>query len=334
MEKDYLSKEEDEKFSRTVLNFNNGNKGDIDEKKKDEIRNRTKIIIYKVSRELLHLSPDESSTIFLDMEEELDKIISSYKVSTATFNHYIKQLCQYRYRRIKQKNYQKTLWENAFFQEEAALNARNYNEIDFLDIKPKEKVHIIREPLNVYSEMDLKEIINFISKNKNVLDYPVYNRMEARLRKFLDISPTVRKRFLIFILTLPRKAEGFDSYDIARVMKTDENAIIRFFDLKNEALGYQEDKIREIQSRASKHWRMMAKLEANITIEHDEEKKKKLRDHYQTQVLLHKKNVRELRRASQGMSRTTISNILGLSRSTITVAIKDTATILELIANS
>lgn len=331
MKKDYLSREEDELFSRTVLDFNNASQ--TNEKEKNAIRERTKILIYIVARDMLHLSYDDASTVFLDMEKELDKIITSYRVSNATFNQYLRQLCQYRCRRIKQKTYQNNLWENAFFMEEAAYNSKHPGDYDVLDDCSKE--HRSTETYNqdLYSEYGLKEIIDFISKNKNVLDYPIFNNYEKKLRKALTI-PTSRKRFLIFLLTLPRKTESIDSYDIARVLQVDECAINRLLYLKDEALGYQEEKIREIQSRASKHWRIMAKLVANINKENDEDKKRKLRDHYQTQVICHRKNVSEIRKVSNGMSRTYISNILGLSRSSVSVAVKETSTLLEMIAKS
>ena len=117
-------------------------------------------------------------------------------------------------------------------------------------------------------------------------------------------------------------------------MKTDELAINRFLALKDEALGFQEEKIREIQSRASKHWRIMAKLIANINMENDEEKKRKLRDHYQTQVVCHKNNMKEIKKASCGMSRTSIATSLEVSRSSVSIAIKETSTLLEIIAKS
>ena len=331
MKKDYLSREEDELFSRTVLDFNNASQ--TNEKEKNAIRERTKILIYIVARDMLHLSYDDASTVFLDMEKELDKIITSYRVSNATFNQYLRQLCQYRCRRIKQKTYQNNLWENAFFMEEAVYNSKHPGDYDVLDDCSKE--HRSTETYNqdLYSEYGLKEIIDFITKNRNVLDYPIFNNYEKKLRKALAI-PTSRKRFLIFLLTLPRKTESIDSYDIARVLQVDECAINRLLYLKDEALGYQEEKIREIQSRASKHWRIMAKLVANINKENDEDKKRKLRDHYQTQVICHRKNVSEIRKVSNGMSRTYISNILGLSRSSVSVAVKETSTLLEMIAKS
>ena len=331
MKKDYLSREEDELFSRTVLDFNNSSQ--TNEKEKNAIRERTKILIYIVARDMLHLSYDDASTVFLDMEKELDKIITSYRVSNATFNQYLRQLCQYRCRRMKQKAYQNNLWENAFFMEEAAYNSNHPGDYDVLDVCTRE--HRSTETYNqdLYSEYGLKEIIDFITKTRNVLDYPIFNNYEKKLRKALTI-PTSRKRFLIFLLTLPRKTESIDSYDSARVLQVDECAINRLLYLKDEALGYQEDKIREIQSRASKHWRIMAKLVANINKENDEDKKRKLRDHYQTQVICHRKNVSEIRKVSNGMSRTYISNILGLSRSSVSVAVKETSTLLEMIAKS
>lgn len=332
MKKDYLSREEDERFSKTVIDFNSSGI-DANEKLKHEIRERTKLLIYIVSRDILHLSYDDASSIFLEMEEELDKIIASYKVSNATFNQYLKQLCQYRCRRMKHKKYHNTLWENAFFMEEAKYNARFPDDVEFLEIQKREKPESLTINEDIYSEFDIKGIFDFISRHKNVPDYPIYNKMEVKLRKSLETT-AARKRFLIFILTLPRKSEGFDSYDIARVMQTDELAINRFLALKDEALGFQEEKIREIQSRASKHWRIMAKLIANINMENDEEKKRKLRDHYQTQVVCHKNNMKEIKKASCGMSRTSIATSLEVSRSSVSIAIKETSTLLEIIAKS
>ena len=332
MKKDFLSREEDIRFSKTVIDFNSlGDKAD--DNLKNEIKERTKLLIYIVSRDVLHLSYDDASSVFLELEEELDRIIASYKVSNATFNQYLKQLCQYRCRRMKQKKYQNTLWENAFFMEEAKYNARGLGDVEFLEIPKREQTKSLRIQSDIYAEFDMKGIIEFISRNKNVPDYPIYNRMELKLRKALD-NNTSRKRFLIFILTLPRNSEGFDSYDIARVMQTDELAISHLLLLKDEELGFQEEKIREIQSRASKHWRIMAKLIANINMENDEDKKRILRDHYQTQVMCHKNNVREIKKASAGMSRSSIATVIGVSRSSVSIAIKEISSLLEIIAKS
>ena len=83
MKKDYLSREEDIRFSKTVIDFNTLGE-EADEKSRIEIRERTKLLIYIVSRDILHLSYDDASSVFLELEEELDKIIASYKVSNAS----------------------------------------------------------------------------------------------------------------------------------------------------------------------------------------------------------------------------------------------------------
>ena len=84
----------------------------------------------------------------------------------------------------------------------------------------------------------------------------------------------------------------------------------------------------------AKEYQFSYKYHQNINMENDEEKKRKLRDHYQTQVVCHKNNMKEIKKASCGMSRTSIATSLEVSRSSVSIAIKETSTLLEIIAKS
>lgn len=329
----YLSKEEDEIFSKAVIDFNTKNYGCENEELKKKIKDRTRILIYRISKELLHLSYDDASTVYLALEEDLDRIISSYKVSRASFNQYLKQICQYRCRRIRKRKYENILWENAYFREEAQYNAKTWAETDYFEIKRNIDRLYRPEDYREYDKMSLKEIVEHIAQNRNAQIYPLYNEMETKLRDSLN-KRTLRKRFLIFLLSLPKKSEYYDYHDIARVLETKEIVISRFFELKDHVLGNNESRILEAQARAVKHWRIMRKLEANIMNEGSEEKRKRLQDHYLTQVACHRKKVLEIKKASRGLSRTEIADILNVSRSTVSGSIREITNLLESIVEN
>ena len=328
MRKEYCTTEEDEKFSQTVIRFNNTTDEKERAKIQEEIRRRTKIIIYRMSRDNLHLSPDEASNIFLEMNDELDRIISQYKVSGATFNQYIRQLCIYRSRRLRRNHSDKAIWENQFLMEEGALVMGDSYEYDCIFDDNERYGAPSYDALMKYRDYSFKELYEHIVKDKSRPDHPLYNKYERKLREALD-NKTARKRFLVFMLTMPIEVHSPDSLDIARVLKADESAIVKLMELKSVRVGYKIEKENEIMARANMHWRIMARLKTNLAVEHDEKKRKSLMDHYQTHVRCHRDRMMEVRKLERGMTRSEIAQALNISRSSITDAMRSTSNLLE-----
>lgn len=333
MKKNYLSKEEDSCFSRLVIDCNTS--PDTEEKRKRlaEIKERTKILIYRVSQEILHMSKDEASSVYVEMNKDLDRIISSYRISSATYNQYLKQLCQYRARRMRREKGNKGIWERAFLMEEINWAAHYSSAYDFTYGIGEEELSTL--DMDTYSNMNMENLFFHIINNKDRPDYPIYNEMEEKLRKAL-MKVTTRKRFLILILFIPKNTSGIESSDLARVLQTDESAIQKLLEMKEEYVGSNNTgRYGTALDRANKHWRIMAKLKKEISMERNEERKLRLQDHYHTQVKCHRQRIIEARKINRGMTRTEIAEILGMSRSTVCTAIvKMTEKLKEIILTS
>lgn len=327
MNSNYLSREEDTVFSEKVITFNRTPENLQNNEERSLIKERTKILIYKIATELLHLSRDEASSVYVDMNRDLDTIITSYRVSAASYNQYIRQLCQYRIRRLRREQCESDLWEDAFLMEESYTLTYNLT-ADHLEMPIEKKEYPPPESNFSYSTMNILSIYEYIVQNRDNIRYPLYNEKEKKLKRSLE-DAKVRKRFLMLLLFVPKESDGTDSFDLARVLQTNERAVVRFLELKDEKLSEDRSRHQDALERANKHWRIMARLRKNISYETNVSRRKALQDQYQTQVRCHRNRMEEAKKAVRGMSRTEIAYTLGVSRTTVSNSIEKITELLK-----
>ncbi len=316
MERNILSKREDEIFSERVIAYNQSRKKD--EKEKEYIKMRTKSLVYRICKELLFLDDDMISSIYISVHEDMDGIISSYRIAQRSFNHYLKQVCIYRLRRTEKK--ERPL---LYLEREYCLESDKAYSIDTSDDDDDDEA----SPLSIcdmtkYSGMGMKELSDYIIKNKEKIEHDSKNKKEDTIQKRLDESKYFRRNFLFFILSLPLSNSKRDAENYARIFNTDEYAFIKLLDLKRDIIEEKSEKRDKNLELAAKHWRLMAKIKNSMFKAESKEQYSVMKDNYMAQVKCHRNRLRDAMRLQKGIIHSEIASYLGHSRTTVTMGIK------------
>lgn len=324
----YLDSKADKEFSSLVIELNSTTKKDRKDLLFPIVKERTKILIYQICQKKLYLDDEKTACVYLSINEEMDRIISSYKISSESYNHYLKQLCTYHARRIIRKDYDNSIYENEFFFEDD--EPYQYDTYNDEEVRIKQSSNI---SATFFINMNLKETVEYIISNANRDDYLIYNQYEGKLRELLK-TKSFRRDFLLFILSLPLNSSFDESNNYSRIFRTDEEAFIHLLDLKIEIANRKNpDRARNIEL-TSKHWRLMAKLKRSMYFASNEKEYSLLKENYNTHAKCHNRRLKDTRRSYRGMIHEDISSYLKLSRTTVTTAIGKVKKTLEMIISS
>lgn len=332
MEKDILSKVEDEYFSSIVIAYNK--KEERTKEEKDFVKLRTRKLIYLICRDRLFIREELISSIYLNINEDLDKIISSYRIAAKTFNHYLKQVCAYRIRRVKKNEEANHYMEIEYSSENGEYYTTENHFEDYYEADLS-----LSEPMPLYnpvkfSDMDIRTLCSYIIETKNRSDYPLRNRKEIELSKKLSRS-LFRRNFLFFILSLPASESDEEAQNYARVFKTDVLAFSHLINLKNNLISSNNPKREKNLQLAAMHWRLMAKIKNSMYKATTETEYNELKDNYMAQVKCHKNRLGDARRSFRGIIHEDIASTLGHSRTTVTMGIRQVRnTLLEITSTS
>lgn len=332
MEKDILSKQEDEYFSSVVINYNQ--KENKTKQERDFVIHRTKKLIYLICRDRLFISPDMLSSIYININEDIEKIISSYRIAARSFNHYLKQVCSYRIRRVKKEESSSHYIDLEYSSE----NGEFYTTENHFENEEGEADLTLAEPMLFYnpvkfSDMDIKDLCSYIIETKNRDDYILKNSKERELSKRLSKN-LFRRNFLFFILSLPASQSEKEAQNYARVFKTDILAFSRLINLKNDKINSDNSKREKSLQLAAMHWRIMAKIKNSMYKAATETEYNELRDNYMAQVRCHKNRLNDARRAFRGIIHEEIASTLGHSRTTVSMGIRQVRKALMEISSS
>lgn len=333
MEKDILSKAEDEYFSSVVVSYNQ--KKEKTKQERDFVTGRTRKLIYLVCRDRLFISPELISSIYININEDIDKIIASYRIAARSFNHYLKQVCAYRIRRVKKKEASDHYMEIEYSIE----NGEYYTTENHLENDDAVSSSVLSEPMPLYnpqkySDMDIRSLCSYIIETKNRNDYPLKNKKEKELSKRLSRS-LFRRNFLFFILSLPASESEKEAENYARVFKTDVLAFSRLLHLKNNLMSSNNPKREKNLELAAMHWRLMAKIKNSMYKAVTETEYNELRDNYNAQVRCHRNRLSDAGRSLRGIIHEDIASTLGHSRTTVTMGIRQVRnTLLEITTSS
>lgn len=319
MKKDILSQREDEFFSSLVIKYNQ--KQEKDRKEEDYIRERTKELVYRICRDKLMLNDDTISCVYISINDDIDKIINAYKISAKSFNHYLRQVCIYRIRRVREDNRFPEYLEIEYMREsEDSLYTLDDHSVVYNGEEIGSSNMLFFNPRH-YLDMDIKSLTEFITSNQNRKDYTPRSRSEWVLRGKLD-NKYFRRNFLFFILSLPANGGDDEAVNYARVFQTDEAAFTRLLFLKNEIIERNYPEREKNLCLAAMHWRMMAKLKNSMYKARSEDEYRILKDNYMTQVRCHRNRIKDAQRSMRGIIHSDIADTLGVCRTTVTMGIR------------
>lgn len=316
MNKDYLSQSEDNYFTSLVIKYNETK----NEKEKEELRpiieERLKKLIYLICKQRLYLNDELTSAVYVKVYDEIDRIISSYKIATFSFNSYLRNVCIFRIRRIYKEREMKTMLEGEYLYEETPY---------YLDECPLEKYQrnflkpVIYDVLKIRS-MSLKELASYIITTKSDVISPSRTPAEKVLKEKLK-NEYFRRNFIFFILSIPLESVRNEAENYARIFNTEEEAFIRLIELKSKYLGqYEEAKKKDLEIIA-KHWRLMAKMKRSMSLTADRKEYCVLKENYTAQAKCHKKKIEKYFSSQRGMHHALIASNFDVCRTTVSMGI-------------
>lgn len=321
MKKDLLSQAEDRAFSEAVIRYNKKEWNGLDTEEGRYIRERTKNLIYLICKEQLLMSDDLISSVFLNVYDDLDKVIKSYRIASHSFNHYLKQVCIYRIRRVRHHQGGRSCVESEYMHEDAVLYTTDDHPLP-VETEKEELFHSLIIPApERYANMNMKDIADFIISERNLIGVPPRSRKEKILRNKLVRKP-FRRNFLLFILSIPPGGDDItDAKNYARVFQSDEAAFARLLYLKSEVVRRSTPDREKNLEKAAMHWCLMARIKNSMYRATSREEYSVLKENYMSQVRCHRNRIEDARRSVKGIIHEDIATALGLSRSTVSMGI-------------
>ncbi len=329
MAADILSGEADALFSERVVSYNRRKSG---ERKKEEeafIRERTKMLVYRICRDQLFVNEDSLSLLFLNIHDDLEKIIGSYRITTRSYNIYLKQVCIYRMRRIMKDEQSRRNLEQEYIRETDELYTTDDS---FLLGDESEEYSILPSRPDFYALMDMPSLISHIVTTRNRSDYRTHTVKENALRKKLE-NRYFRRNFLFYLLAKTEQGEDALTQDYARVFQTDETAFLRLFSLKNEIISRNCPERQKNLDIAAKHWRIMARLRNSMYRAQSREEYSVLKENYIAHSRCHRNRLSDAGRSMRGLGHSEIAEVFNISRTAVTMAISSCRKELEVISS-
>jgi len=306
----YYSEKEDKAFTLRVAKYNS-----LDEEGKEEMReeivNRTYLLLYEIPIKHLYTSADTAADIFLESQAEIDDIIANFRICGITFNKYLTQICRYKLLNKLRKDRERQLIEDSVCVKES--EPLYYTERE----EKCREAHSGRQRPEIES-LTLPELFVYIIKSDDGL-FESDSEKERALHRYLK-NKIARKRFLLYLLSIPATEDESMISNFARVLDIDYKVLAQFFIHKHSNLNEQYENRLKAHNTAMRHWITITRLNKALnTAPPDEcreiEKKlEKLRR-------CHKVRIDMLKRTYGGMSQRDIADSLNLSRSTVSLDI-------------
>ena len=319
--KKYFTNEEDRAFSQTVLRYN-ALEDESAEKisLENEIKERTKILLYLIPQRNLSLPEEDAAAFFIDIVKDIDRIVSAFHISGLTFNGYLTQICRYHCMQYMKKKRNSEKSERALFYSDIPASNNYLEEKLHGYIVPtfsKEVEEYIEEektesvnPL----EMEIAEIIDYIVENAGP-DGHVSAR-EEKLRKALK-KKIARRRFMVYLLSLPEVESASFISAVSRVLSVDSAVISRFYMLRHESLLENAEERMKADAIAARYWKALALLRHSIAVAETVEEVEKLKETYERTKAIYEKRRLIANKARRGLSQVAISELLNIPRSTV-----------------
>ena len=301
-----FSEAEDRRFSRMVLRYNALEEGSGErDALEQQIWERTKVLLYMIPQRNLYLSAEDSSSFFMYMLDDVDRIIRDFRATGLSFNGYLTQICRYRCRGYMKLKASRELTERALI----------YSDMTIYDS------HVAERTVEYRSERCRGlEITNLRVLFERIVaaDGPeiAATGPERKLQEILH-DKVSRRRFLTLLLTLPdTETPGFIS-GVARVMSVDRGLIHRFYTLRHDELEVSHEERAKAEDVAGRYWKALMLLRHAIAKETDMEKIEDLEKAYRRTKGIYARRRMIAAKSRKGMSQKAVSKLLNKPRSTI-----------------
>ena len=282
-----FSEAEDRRFSRMVLRYNALEEGSGErEALEQQIWERTKVLLYMIPQRNLYLSAEDSSSFFMYMLDDVDRIIRDFRATGLSFNGYLTQICRYRCRGYMKLKASRELTERALI----------YSDMTIYDS------HVAERLFERIVAADGPEI--------------AATGPERKLQEILH-DKVSRRRFLTLLLSLPETETTAFIAGVSRVLRIDGRLVSRFYLLRHERLSGNEEERDKAEESAGRYWKTLARLRQAIALETDMDKIDRLNAAYGRTRDIYFKRRAQVMKARKGMTQKEISELLGLPRSTI-----------------
>ena len=123
----YFSEAEDKRFTDLVIRYNSMD--DDNEEKlhlENRIKERTMILLYLIPQRNMYLGEEDAGGFFLEIQKDIESIISSFRITGATYNSYLQQTCRYRCMRYMRRQKKKDSLENALIFSDMTIHDEEY----------------------------------------------------------------------------------------------------------------------------------------------------------------------------------------------------------------
>ncbi len=306
----YYSEKEDRAFTLKVAKYNS-----LDEAEKEEMReeivNRTYLLLYEIPIKQLYTSTDAAADIFLEAQAEIDDIISNFRICGITFNKYLTQVCRYKLLNKLRKDRERQLIEDSMCLKECEA-------LYYTEAEERQRVAHYGKQRPEVEALTLPELFVYIIKSDDGL-FESNSEKEKKLHKYLK-NKIARKRFLLYLLSLPATEDEDMISNIARVLDIDYKVLAQFFIHKHTNLNDQYENRLKAHNTAMRHWITITRLNKALNTAPPEEcnviEKKLLK-----LKRCHQGRINMLKKTYGGMSQRDIADSLNMSRSTVSLDI-------------
>ena len=314
----FFTADADRYIGKKVLEYNNAESEEERLRLESFVKERTGILLYLIPQRNLYISEEDLSGFYLDVVKDMDRIIGSFAISGSSYIAYLTQICRYRcmrYIRKKEKNEQT---EIALIRSDPSLYEGNV-------LREQSQPYSASFPARV-SSMNMKEILGYIMGRKpsSIEETDTESVLASQLSQ-----PVNRRRFLEFLLHLPKVETASFMAGVSRVLRVDSAVISRFYELRNGELSGNDEAIESAELIAARYWKMIARLRHAMTKKADTEKLKDLMRATERAAGIYRKRLDVIKYRKRGLPQGRIAEILGIPRSTVANDISKMKALLE-----
>lgn len=323
MVKKLLSREENVQLTFSVLQYNSMRNGKMKSELEKRLREKTELLIYYLPLSNGYLNLEEASEFFIEQKKNALSLLRAYTISKLNYHEFLTQVLRKRCItfRIRKKT------------EESEVARLHYEEGRMLIEETIAKEHY---PLYEFShrtridtsDMDIRDLAEFMVKNRQEITGEVLDEAEAYLQKKLR-KENIRRYFITLLLYIPHVENDYFCLKLACIFELERSVFDKLFELK-EIYKHQDKEKRNRQKEiANRHFRVLLRLESAYNITGNENEKKRILEAIEKVRRAMERRQMEIRRTNSGLSQREIAACLGISRSLVCLNIQKAKDILQ-----
>lgn len=326
---DYFSEKEDQRLTKTVLYYNSLSPGDEKERLEKKLLERLDLLIFLIPRKNGYVKEEDITEFYLMQREKMIRIIQCYVISKQSFMIYLSEVLRKRARVFA-------------MQKSRALKKEAIAEFSYPD-SPEENLYHLSDVetsyeaecndgfkfQGLYEDYDLKELTKHLLAERYEEDKSL-TLVEREIKRSLEIRSR-RRDFIALLLYVPNDCLVRQSRSIAHCLSVEEEAVLRFFALKDSFIESQVKAKKEmIRAMVARHYKALMKLNYEYTREAiSDEEKSALLSQEERISKCYIRRIKQLRSIKKGLSQAEISELMDYTRSSICQGVKKAVRNLE-----